>query len=175
MLLSAVINGPTRRTTIKATATAEKNEVFGYQLLLDLYGCKEGVCDDLGLCYQFLDDIVSDLGMEKQSPPSIFRSDATRFPDKAGLSGWAPLIESSIVIHTLTPKNYISIDVYCCKSFSVQKAKELCRKFFAPKKIDEQFIQRGVDYYKAESSFSTVTVKQGHVSVAKKDAALALK
>ena len=41
--------------------------------------------------------------MEKQAPPSIFRSDATRFPDKAGLSGWVPLIESSIVIHTLDP------------------------------------------------------------------------
>ncbi len=166
----------TRRTTIKATtAAAGKQQVFGYQLLLDLYGCKEGVCDDLGLCYQFLDDIVTALGMEKQSPPSIFRSDATRFPDKAGLSGWAPLIESSIVIHTLTPKNYISIDVYCCKCFSVEKAKELCRKFFAPKKVDEQFIERGMDYFKAESNYSTVTVKHGQVAVAKKDAALALK
>ena len=33
------------------------NQVFGYQLLLDLYGCKQGVCDDLALCYQFLDEI----------------------------------------------------------------------------------------------------------------------
>ena len=87
----------------------EKPQVFGYQLLLDLYGCKPGVCDDLSLCYQFLDDMVTELGMEKQAPPNIFRSDEKRFPDKAGLSGWAPLIESSIVIHTLTPKNFISI------------------------------------------------------------------
>ena len=36
----------------------KQNQVFGYQLLLDLYGCKEGTCDDLSLCYQFLDDIV---------------------------------------------------------------------------------------------------------------------
>ena len=86
--------------------------------------------------------------MEKQAPPNIFRSDASRFPDKAGLSGWAPLIESSIVIHTLSPKDFISIDVYCCKYFDVKKAKEICVKFFSPKRMDEQFIERGLDYYK---------------------------
>ena len=140
--------------------TIESNKVFGYQLLLDLYGCKEGVCDDLNLCYQFLDDTVSELGMEKQSPPSIFRSDAARFPDKAGLSGWAPLIESSIVIHTLTPKNFISIDIYCCKWFSVEKAKRICRQFFNPLKIDEQYIERGVDYFKTDSNYHTLTVEK---------------
>lgn len=137
------------------------NQVFGYQLLLDLYGCKEGTCDDLSLCYQFLDEIVEKLGMEKQSPPSIFRSDATRFPDKAGLSGWAPLIESSIVIHTLSPKNYISVDVYCCKAFSLDMARAMCRKFFSPAKIDDQYIERGLDYYKSDSNYHTITVKKG--------------
>jgi len=116
--------------------------------------------------------------MEKQAPPNIFRSDEARFPDKAGLSGWAPLIESSIVIHTLTPKNYISIDVYCCKKFSVQKAKDMCNKFFVPKKIDEQYIERGLDYYKEETSYHTLTVKKGkskspEVIVRKKEPALA--
>ena len=152
----------------------KENPIFGYQLLLDLYECTPGVCDDLGLCYQFLDEIVEDLGMEKQSPPSIFRSDALRFPDKAGLSGWAPLIESSIVIHTLSPKNYISIDIYCCKCFSVSKAKEICRRFFAPKRMDEQFIERGIDYYKTDTNYHTLTVRKGSskipdVTIAKKE------
>lgn len=126
----------------------KKPEPFGYELLLDLYGCKEGACDDLTLCYNFLDQIVDALGMEKQAPPGIFRSDATRFPDKAGLSGWAPLIESSIVIHTLTPKNFISVDVYCCKIFDPNVARKMCQKFFSPRKIDEQYLERGFDYYK---------------------------
>ena len=129
----------------------KQDKAFGYQLLLDLYDCKPGVCDDLSLCYQYLDDTVDQLGMEKQAPPSIFRSDEKRFPDKAGLSGWAPLIESSLVIHTLSPKNFISIDIYCCLSFDVEKAKEVCRKFFSPKKIDAQFVFRGTDYYKMDT------------------------
>ena len=127
------------------------NRVFGFQLLLDLYECKPGVCDDLTLCYQFLDDIVGHLGMEKQAPPSIFRSDEIRFPDKAGLSGWVPLIESSIVIHTLTPKDFISIDIYCCRWFDQQKAQNFCRKFFAPKKIETQYVERGLSYFASES------------------------
>jgi len=138
--------------------TANSNEVFGYQLLLDLYDCREETCDDLGHCYQFLDVIVDDLGMEKQAPPNIFRSDATNFPDKAGLSGWAPLIESSVVIHTLTVKNFISIDVYCCKRFDLELAKRICRKFFEPKRMDEQYIERGQDYYKTDSNYHTLTV-----------------
>ncbi len=142
--------------------SGKENQVFGYQLLLDLYGCKKDVCDDLGVCYQFLDDIVDELGMEKQAPPNIFRSDAVRFPDKAGLSGWAPLIESSIVIHTLTEKNFISIDVYCCKYFDVKKAKDICQSFFSPKNIDEQYIERGVDYYKSETNYHTVTVERNN-------------
>ncbi|MCK5081529.1 MAG: S-adenosylmethionine decarboxylase [Candidatus Omnitrophica bacterium] len=138
-----------------------QEQVFGYQLLLDLYGCKGGVCDDLSLCYQFLDEIVEELGMEKQAPPNIFRSDDVRFPDKAGLSGWVPLIESSTVIHTLSPKNFITIDIYCCKDFDLQKAKDVCCRFFAPKRIDEQYIERGADYYRSDSNYHTVTVTGG--------------
>ncbi|MCM8792014.1 MAG: S-adenosylmethionine decarboxylase [Candidatus Omnitrophica bacterium] len=121
---------------------------FGYELLLDLYDCREGVCDDLATCYKFLDEIVGYLGMEKQAPPNIFFTDATRFPDKAGLSGWAPLVESSIVIHTLSIKNFISVDIYCCREFDVERAKEFVQKFFLPKRVDAQFIYRGIDYYK---------------------------
>ncbi len=135
------------------TAPAEvkvRKKAFGYELLLDLYDCKSGVCDDLDLCYQFLDKIVGELGMEKQAPPSIFRSDAQRFPDKAGLSGWVPLIESSVVIHTLSPKNFITIDVYCCRNFDAEKALESCKKYFLPQKVESQFLHRGITYYDDE-------------------------
>lgn len=132
---------------IKAKSNA-KDSAFGFQLLLDLYDCRVGVCDDLTLCYQFLDEIVGYLGMEKQAPPNIFRTPDERFPDKAGLSGWAPLVESSVVIHTLTQTNFISVDIYCCKQFDVNKAKLFVRKFFSPRRMDEQFILRGIDYYK---------------------------
>ncbi len=146
--------------------SSKTSTAFGYQLLLDLYDCQEGVCDDLGRCYQFLDEAVTTLGMEKQAPPNIFRSDERLFPDKAGLSGWVPLIESSIVIHTLSVKNFISIDVYCCKCFDVKVAKELCRKFFSPKRMDVQYIERGQDYYKTDSNYHSLVVKKAQAKPA---------
>jgi len=147
-----------------------RNEVFGYQLLLDLYDCKKGASEDLNLCYEFLDNVVEALGMEKQAPPNIFRSDEKRFPDKAGLSGWVPLIESSIVIHTLSLKNFISIDIYCCRNFNIQKAKEVCVRYFKPKKIDEQYVERGLNYfYKNDASHEiSVNKKEGQFTTTKK-------
>lgn len=115
-------------------------------MTVDLYGCKIGACDNLDLCYNFLEDIVETLNMQKQSPPFIFRSDATAYPDKAGLSGWVPLIESGIQIHTLVPKNFISIDIYSCKRFSTENLKSFCQNYFGAQEAETNIIERGVKY-----------------------------
>ncbi len=119
---------------------------FGYLLTLDLYGCQEGACDDLDLCYRFLVDLVEKLGMHKQSPPFIFRSDEQKYPDKAGLSGWVPLIESGIQIHTLIPKNFISVDVYSCREFSTDEIAEFAKGYFACEEVEMNFVLRGLKY-----------------------------
>lgn len=132
----------------KAKNGKKKNGSFGYQLILDLYDCRENVCDDLDYCYDFLEEITNFLGMQKQAPPDIFRSDAKKYPDKAGLSGWVPLIESSVVIHTLSKKRFISVDVYSCKKYNPENVKQFVARYFEPKRIDNHFIQRGIDYNK---------------------------
>lgn len=119
---------------------------FGYLLTLDLYGCLPGVCDDLDACYNFLEALVAALAMSKQAPPFIFRS-PTEYPDKAGLSGWVPLIESGIQIHTLTPKNFISVDIYCCREFDKDRVVSVARKFFSPREIEMTQIARGLKYH----------------------------
>ena len=124
----------------------EKKNIFGYELLLDCYDCKPGVCDDIAHCYKFLDKIVGYIGMEKQEEPNIFRTDGKKFPGKEGLSGWVPLATSSIVIHTLSSKNFISIDVYSCKGFSNEKVIEFVKKYFKPKSIEKNFLERGTHY-----------------------------
>lgn len=123
------------------------NLVFGYELLLDCYGCKPETCDDLEHCYSYLDKMVAFIGMHKQAPPSIFRTDRKAFPGKTGLSGWVPLADSSIVIHTLTTHNFVSIDVYSCKRFDPKKVIEFTKRYFAPRRIERQFILRGKRYY----------------------------
>lgn len=122
-------------------------KVFGYELLLDCYNCKPHVCGNLEHCYSYLDKMVDFIGMKKQEPPSIFRTDRKAFPDKAGLSGWVPLVTSSIVIHTLSSHNFCSIDVYSCKKFSCKKVIEFTKRYFSPKKIEKQYVVRGKHYY----------------------------
>ncbi len=126
--------------------TAEESTPFGYLLTLDLYGCKAGACDDISLCYSFLDDLVQELKMTKQAPPFIFRSDEQKYPEKAGLSGWVPLIESGIQIHTLSPKNFLSIDVYSCAPFSTDTIKDFVQVYFKCKEVEMSYIPRGVKY-----------------------------
>ena len=127
---------------------AAKSTPFGFQLLLDLYDCKKGACDDLGLCYAFLEEIVGVLKVDPQSPPFIFRTDGKRFPDKAGLSGWIPLVESGIQLHTLTVKDFISIDIYSCRAFEIEPIQAFVRSYFSPRRMDHQFLERGLDYNK---------------------------
>ncbi len=134
--------------TVEASKPQARPAPFGVQLLVDLYECKPGACDDLSLCYDFLEEIVRVLKVEPQSPPFIFRTDGKRYPDKAGLSGWIPLVESGVQIHTLTPKDFISIDIYSCRPFDPELIKAFVRRTFAPKRMDGQFLERGLDYNK---------------------------
>ncbi len=133
---------PRRRKTDRMRVDPQP---FGYLLTLDLYGCKDGVSDDLARCYEFLETLVKELGMHMQAPPFIFRS-PTDYPDKAGLSGWVPLIESGIQIHTLTPKNFVSVDVYCCHHFDSKKVISVAHDFFDPKAVEMNQVARGLKY-----------------------------
>lgn len=122
-------------------------EPFGYLLTLDLYGCRAGTCNDISLCYRFLEALVAELKMSMQAPPFVFKSDHGRFPEKEGLSGWVPLIESGIQIHTLTPKSFISIDIYSCGKFSQGHIVELARGFFGHQAEEINMLLRGVKYH----------------------------
>jgi S-adenosylmethionine decarboxylase len=120
--------------------------LFGWQLLLDCYEVRPGVCDDLGYCYKFLDEVVDFLDMTKQAPPFIFRS-PEEFADKAGLSGSVMLIESSVVIHTLSVKRFISVDIYSCKQYDPALTEQWVKDYFGAQLVDSQFLKRGFGYF----------------------------
>ncbi len=121
---------------------------FGWQLILDLYNCDPKTVGSLNICYNYLDTMPDIMKVHKQSSPFVVITDGKKYPDKAGLSGWIPIVESGISIHTLTPTNFISIDVYSCKKFNNEKVIEFTKKTFKPKKIEKKFLLRGESYYK---------------------------
>ena len=120
--------------------------VFGYHLILDCYGCNKKAIDSIEVCYNYLDAMTKIMKVHKQSPPFVVSTDAVKYPDKAGISGWVPIVESGISIHTLTPTNFISIDIYSCKRYNIEEVKKFTRKIFSPKEIEEKFFLRGEKY-----------------------------
>jgi S-adenosylmethionine decarboxylase len=120
--------------------------VFGYHLIMDCYGCEKKAVDSMEVCYKYLDDIVTLLKMHKQTQPFVVYTDPIKYPDKAGISGWVPIVESGISIHTLTPTDFVSIDVYSCKKYNIEKVKAFTRSVFHPKEIEEKFFLRGEKY-----------------------------
>lgn len=130
--------------TLDATASAPP---FGQSLHVDLYGVSPDLCDDLGFCYRLLDDLTAHLGMHKQSPPYVFRSPDDLFPDKAGLSGWVPLIESGISIHTLTVKGFVTVDVYTCGHLDVAETARFLRDRLGAAELEQHHLVRGLRYH----------------------------
>lgn len=129
------------------------NKPFGYSLMIDIYNVKPELLDDMSLCSKFLLDITSFLKMESQSPPIIFKGDTDAYPIKGtGLSAWIPLIESGIQFHSISAKQFLSIDIYSCKDFPPQETVEWVWAFYRPgdkfnaSDIDYQLSQRGLRY-----------------------------
>ena len=118
---------------------------WGFQLVLDCFGCDEETCCDLDRGYEFLDQICVHLKMTKQTQPYIFKTCERTFPGVPGYSGWVPIIESGIQIHTSANNRFISIDVYSCKPFEEQNVIDFVRNWFQPKQIETFFINRGKD------------------------------
>ena len=124
----------------------EKRRAFGFHLILDCYRCNPEHLDNIDSCYRFLGELVEIVGATKQTQPYVFRT-PDEFEGKEGLSGWVPLVESGISIHTLTGKRFISLDVYSCKEFSIEDIKAFTQQFFQSAEIEERFLLRGVKYH----------------------------
>lgn len=126
--------------------TRGDGKVFGFLLALDLYECLQEPLGSIECGYRFLEQLAANLGMATQSPPFIFLSDAKKYPDKAGLSGWVPLIESGITLHTLLPTSFATIDVYSCRYVPPAETIAFAFRVFGPKKIEATYLYRGRSY-----------------------------
>lgn len=125
------------------------NGPFGYELILDLYGCSKRSVYNQKEMYQFILELVNHLEMETAADPVIYTIDEnSQWPDKAGITAFCFLITSSVVIHTL-PNGYVALNVFSCKEFHPEPAKQLILNYFETQKYDWNFIKRGTEYSKS--------------------------
>lgn len=125
--------------------------------MLDLYDCDPQKIGDLYFCYSYLDSLPDLLGMEKAFPPFIVFTDDKKYPDKAGLSGWIPFLDtetstfSGASIHTLVPTRFISFDIYSNKKFDQKKVESFTRRIFGAGKPEKQMLIRGRGFSKKKT------------------------
>ena len=123
---------------------------FGYSYLLDMYNCRVGTADDLELTYRFLEKLVDEIGMTRMSQPIVIhgptKDGKELYPEKLGVSGWVPLIESGIQIHSIEPTHFITLDVYSCNKFNPQVIFDFAKLYFGFTQFEEHFVERGKNY-----------------------------
>lgn len=126
------------------------NKPFGYSYLLDMYDCRPGAADDMEITYRFLEELVDKLGMTRMSQPFVIHGPTANgvelYPEKAGVSGWVPLIESGIQIHSIEPTHFITLDVYSCREFNPEVVLNFARVMFGFCKHQDHFVERGSKY-----------------------------
>ena len=130
-----------------------QGKIFGYHLAMDLFNCDPKASRDMKKCYQYLDTMPDKMKIHKQSPPFIFYKDGI---GKAGLCGWIPIVESGLSLYSFFCNNFMSVDVYSCKKFSIDKVVKITAETFKPREIKKQFILRGEKYFHPANFFKKI-------------------
>src|SRR5215831_17446170 len=120
---------------------------FGPHLMLDGYGCDKGKLQDLNLIYRILDELPTRIGMTKIMPPYVFKYSGLK-PEDWGLSGFVLIAESHISIHTFPEKNFVSVDIFSCKHFDTEFARDYLKRTFGMTKVESTVLDRGTEFPK---------------------------
>jgi S-adenosylmethionine decarboxylase len=121
-----------------------KKQTYGYgpHLMLDLNDCNPAILDDLEACFKLLSELPERIGMTKITQPYVFRYSAP-LPEDEGITGVAIIAESHISIHTYPRKRFVFVDLFSCKPFDVEGAKDYIVQFFQSKSFVVHVQERG--------------------------------
>lgn len=118
---------------------------FGPHLMIDGYHADADKLDSVDLITGVLGSLPDEMEMTKIMAPRVVRHEGLR-PEDAGVSGVVIIAESHIVIHTFPKKRFLSVDVFSCKDFDVQKAVSSLVAAFDIGRYDTHFINRGKEF-----------------------------
>ncbi|MBU4186270.1 MAG: S-adenosylmethionine decarboxylase, partial [Desulfobacteraceae bacterium] len=118
---------------------------YGPHLMLDLNDCNPAILDDLEACFKLLNELPERIGMTKITQPYVFRYSAP-VPEDEGITGVAIIAESHISIHTYPRKRFVFVDLFSCKPFDVDGAKDHIVQFFQSKSPVFHVQERGAAF-----------------------------
>lgn len=123
-----------------------KTHHFGLHLMFDGYGCPFEKLASKEIVQKTLNKLVRDLAMRKLTEPLVLKAPGNIKKDPGGFSGFLIIAESHISIHTFHKRGFVSVDIYSCKDFNVQKAITDLKTIFKTKKEEINLVIRGREY-----------------------------
>lgn len=127
-----------------------KENIYGYgpHLMLDLNECNSEILNDLDACFKLLNELPEMIGMTKITQPYVFRYSGL-IPEDEGITGVTVIAESHISLHTYPRKDFVFVDLFSCKPFDVERAKDYIVQFFQSKSPTVHVQERGESFPRA--------------------------
>jgi S-adenosylmethionine decarboxylase len=122
-----------------------KKSYFGPHLMLDLSECDQERISDLDFIFNFLNTLPDKIGMTKITQPYVFPYGG-KIPEDKGITGFVVIAESHLSIHTFVDKGYAFVDLFSCKPFDTDAARDLIVEAFASRKPEDYMVERGTGF-----------------------------
>jgi S-adenosylmethionine decarboxylase len=120
---------------------------FGEHFTLDGYGADPARLGDEALIRATLLDLCARIGMNALAPPLVVRAPDNRLKDPGGWSGVLLIVESHITIHTFPGRQFLTSDVYSCKSgMDLGAIERVLTERFGLCEAETHFLKRGLRY-----------------------------
>jgi S-adenosylmethionine decarboxylase len=114
---------------------------WGYHLILD---CKSGNLDKIKSgdnIKRFVEELVPRIKMVAYGDPTIEHF-ATHIPEAAGYSLVQLIETSSITGHFVDKNGDCYIDIFSCKEFDIETAKQVVQEYFNPIQMRVTYLTR---------------------------------
>jgi len=114
---------------------------WGFHSMFDCNGCDIQSISDGSNIKEFTKQLIKEIDM-KQYGETILEHFATHDPSKGGYTMLAMIETSNLSAHFVEASGEAYIDVFSCKDFDAEKAKEVIGHFFKPNTIKHTRVLR---------------------------------
>jgi S-adenosylmethionine/arginine decarboxylase-like enzyme len=124
------------------TDSVDTDEVFGWELILDIYQCNPTKVRALDEIVAFIKRLCAEiLDIKLRGEPVAERFGEHR-PVNTGYTVVQFVETSSVVAHFSELKNSVYLEIFSCKPYDPAAASDFCRRFFEAEKVVEHFLER---------------------------------
>jgi S-adenosylmethionine decarboxylase len=115
---------------------------FGPHLMLDCRQCNPDKIADVAYVFEVLNTLPDRIGMTKITQPYVFPYSGL-VPEDKGVTGVVIIAESHLSFHSFSEKDYFFFDLFSCKPFDVEAARQFIVDAFEVRDVEAHYVERG--------------------------------